>query len=100
MLDSLLANGVHWPAIEQKAASEQPFAGKVFVLTGSLTSLTRQNAEAALRALGAKVAVSVSTKTHVLVAGAAAGSKLNDALRLEIEVWGEEKLVQELGLHA
>lgn len=100
MLDSLLADGVHWPAIEQKAASEQPFAGKVFVLTGSLTSLTRQNAEAALRALGAKVAVSVSTKTHVLVAGTAAGSKLNDALRLEIEVWGEEKLVQELGLHA
>jgi len=100
VLDALLAAGILWPAIERKATTEQPFSGKTFVLTGTLTNLSRHDAKAALQALGAKVAASVSAKTHVLVAGNDAGSKLNDALALEIEVWGEEKLIQEIGVHA
>lgn len=69
VLEALLAAGIHWPAIEKKEAAEQPFAGKTFVLTGTLTTLSRNDAKAALQALGAKVAGSVSAKTDVLVAG-------------------------------
>ncbi len=100
VLDALLAAGIQWPTIERKEAAEQPFSGKVFVLTGTLSTMTRQSAEEALRTLGAKVAVSVSSRTHVVVAGSNAGSKLKDAERLEIEVWDEEKLIQEIGVHA
>jgi DNA ligase (NAD+) len=100
VIDALLAGGIQWPTIERKEAAEQPFSGRVFVLTGTLSTMTRQAAEEALRTLGAKVAVSVSSRTHVVVAGSNAGSKLMDAERLEIEVWDEEKLIQEIGFHA
>ena len=96
VLEALLAAGIHWPAIEKKEASEQPFAGKTFVLTGTLTTLSRNDAKAALQALGAKVAGSVSAKTDVLVAGEAAGSKLVKAQELGITVWSEEELQQAL----
>ena len=52
VLEALLAAGIHWPAIEKKEASDQPFAGKTFVLTGTLTALSRNDAKAALQALG------------------------------------------------
>ncbi|MGE6120653.1 NAD-dependent DNA ligase LigA [Aeromonas media] len=96
VLEALLAAGIHWPAIEKKEASDQPFAGKTFVLTGTLTTLSRNDAKAALQALGAKVAGSVSAKTDVLVAGEAAGSKLAKAQELGITVWSEEELQQAL----
>ncbi|EJN6956958.1 NAD-dependent DNA ligase LigA [Aeromonas hydrophila] len=96
VLEALLAAGIHWPTIEKKEAAEQPFAGKTFVLTGTLTTLSRNDAKAALQALGAKVAGSVSAKTDVLVAGEAAGSKLVKAQELGITVWSEEELQQAL----
>jgi DNA ligase (NAD+) len=65
-------------------------AGKVFVLTGSLASMTREEATAALERLGAKVAGSVSKKTTFLVAGADAGSKLDKAKTLGVETLDEE----------
>lgn len=92
VLEALLAAGIHWPEIEKKEAAEQPFAGKTFVLTGTLTTLSRNDAKAALQALGAKVAGSVSAKTDVLVAGEAAGSKLAKAQELGITIWTEEEL--------
>lgn len=96
VLEALLAAGIHWPAIEKRAVSDQPFAGKTFVLTGTLTSLSRSDAKAALQALGAKVAGSVSAKTDVVVAGEAAGSKLAKAQELGITVWSEDELQQAL----
>lgn len=100
VLEALLAAGIHWPAIEKKEVSEQPFAGKTFVLTGTLTTLSRNDAKAALQALGAKVAGSVSAKTDVLVAGEAAGSKLAKAQELGITIWTEAELQQALAEQA
>ena len=66
------------------------------VLTGTLQSLTRDAAKQALELLGAKVAGSVSARTDVVIAGEAAGSKLDKALALGIEVWDEARLLKEL----
>jgi DNA ligase (NAD+) len=71
-------------------AGPGPLAGKVFVLTGTLASMTREEATAALEERGARVSASVSRKTHYLVAGADAGSKLAKARDLGVEVLDEE----------
>ncbi|WP_050613888.1 NAD-dependent DNA ligase LigA [Bacillus testis] len=76
--------------------SDSIFAGKTVVLTGKLEILTRNEAKEKLEALGANVAGSVSKKTNLVIAGADAGSKLAKAQELGVEVWDEEKLVQEL----
>ena len=71
-----------------------PLDGKTVVLTGGLSSMTRDEAGAKLEALGAKLAGSVSKKTSLVVAGEAAGSKLAKAEELGIEIWDEAKLLQ------
>jgi len=71
---------------------EGPLAGKTFVLTGMLTSMTREQAIEVLERLGAKVSGSVSKKTNYLVAGAEAGSKLEKAQKLGVEVLDEDAL--------
>ncbi|MFC4820271.1 NAD-dependent DNA ligase LigA [Dokdonella ginsengisoli] len=73
-------------------AAEGPLEGRTVVLTGTLTALTRDEAKARLEALGAKVAGSVSKKTSFVVAGEAAGSKLDKAQELGVEIWDEAKL--------
>ncbi|MEB6549822.1 NAD-dependent DNA ligase LigA [Heyndrickxia sporothermodurans] len=72
------------------------FAGKVVVLTGKLEQLTRNEAKEKLEALGASVTGSVSKKTDLVIAGADAGSKLTKANELGIEVWDEEKMLEEI----
>ena len=69
-------------------------AGQVFVLTGTLSQMTRDEAKQQLQALGAKVTGSVSAKTDVLVAGVSAGSKLAKAEKLGVTVWDEAALVE------
>ena len=88
----LQSAGLHWPRVEIPAAGEQPLAGLTFVLTGTLDTLQREEAEDALRALGAKAAGSVSKKTSYLVAGRDAGSKLRKAAELGIAVLDEAAL--------
>lgn len=93
IISALLAEGVQWPAIEKKSVQEMPLAGQTWVLTGALENLTRDQAKARLVALGAKVSGSVSAKTHCVVAGASAGSKLTKAQTLGINVLDEAELL-------
>ncbi len=72
------------------------FSGLVFVLTGKLDTMTRDEAKAHIEAQGGKVTGSVSAKTNVLVAGEDAGSKLDKAKSLDIEIWDESTLKERL----
>jgi DNA ligase (NAD+) len=74
-----------------------PFLGMVFVLTGTLPNLSREEAKARIEAAGGKVTGSVSKKTSVVVAGEEAGSKLDKARELNIEVWDEATLLSRIG---
>ncbi|MCP5181600.1 MAG: NAD-dependent DNA ligase LigA [Pseudomonadales bacterium] len=86
---ALRAAGVHWPESAPQAEAPQPLSGQTWVLTGTLTTMTRDEAKARLQSLGAKVAGSVSAKTHTVVAGAEAGSKLAKAEALGVRVIDE-----------
>ena len=94
VITSLLESGVHWPEVSSNAQQETAISGKVFVLTGALSTMSRTQAKEALMALGAKVTGSVSKKTDYLVAGEDPGSKLKKALSLGVEVLSEEDLLQ------
>jgi DNA ligase (NAD+) len=84
---------------ERGSAKAGPLDGQTVVLTGTLASLTRDEAKAKLEALGAKTAGSVSKKTSFVVAGSEAGSKLDKATELGVEVWDEARLVEYLRKH-
>ncbi|NOQ78482.1 MAG: NAD-dependent DNA ligase LigA [Gammaproteobacteria bacterium] len=89
VINKLIASGIHWPEIIAKESNELPLAGKVIVLTGSLSLLNRNEAKARLIELGAKVSGSVSNKTDLVIAGEKAGSKLKKAEELKIEIMDE-----------
>ncbi len=91
IVQALLNAGFEWPVIEV-TPQEKMLSGKVIVLTGNLSSMSRVEAKERLQALGAKVSSSVSKKTDVVFAGAAAGSKLSKAEALGIEVRDEAAL--------
>jgi len=87
-------------AIPQAAQTASlPLEGQTAVLTGTLPTLSRDEAKEKLEALGAKVAGSVSKKTSFVVAGSEAGSKLDRATELGVEVWDEARLTQFLRKH-
>ena len=92
VVEQLRACGVHWEEGEPAARTPKPLAGKTVVLTGTLPTLSRDEAKDMLEAAGAKVAGSVSKKTDYVVAGAEAGSKLDKARELGVAVLDEEGL--------
>ena len=92
VIGELRTAGVHWPEGPPQRAPAGPLAGKTVVLTGTLPTLSRDDAKALLEAAGAKVAGSVSAKTNYVVAGAEAGSKLDKARALGIPVLDEKDL--------
>jgi DNA ligase (NAD+) len=89
VIEQLRAAGVHWPEGEPMAQAVLPLAGKTFVLTGTLPTLTREAAKEMIEAQGGKVAGSVSKKTDYVVAGAEAGSKLEKAQALGLKILDE-----------
>ncbi|MEZ9526038.1 NAD-dependent DNA ligase LigA [Enterovibrio norvegicus] len=94
-IDALLEAGIHWPEIAARDESVSlALDGKVVVLTGTLSQMSRSDAKAALQALGAKVTGSVSAKTDLLIAGEAAGSKLTKAQDLGIDILDEDGMMQ------
>jgi len=93
VVEQLRACGVTWTEGEPTAGASLPLVGQTFVLTGTLPTLSRDQAKDMLEALGAKVAGSVSKKTHCVVAGAEAGSKLDKAQELGIQVLDEAGLL-------
>nr|WVL58214.1 NAD-dependent DNA ligase LigA [Xanthomonas nasturtii] len=84
---------------EADALQTGPLDGQTVVITGTLAALTRDAAKQRLEALGAKVAGSVSKKTAFLVAGEEAGSKLDKAQSLGVDIWDEARLLAFLGEH-
>jgi len=92
VISKLLDAGITWPP--QEVAAAQPLQGKTYVLTGTLSSMTRNDAKARLQALGAKVAGSVSAKTSAVIAGEKAGSKLAKAEKLGVPVLSEDDLIK------
>ncbi|MDK9715772.1 MAG: NAD-dependent DNA ligase LigA [Sulfuritalea sp.] len=91
VIEQLRAAGVNWPEGEPSAVANSPIAGKTFVLTGTLPTLTRDEAKDMIEALGGKVAGSVSKKTDYVVAGAEAGSKLDKAQALGVSILDERQ---------
>jgi DNA ligase (NAD+) len=100
VVEQLRACGVTWTEGEPIAGASLPLAGQTFVLTGTLPTLSRDQAKDMLEVLGAKVAGSVSKKTHCVVAGAEAGSKLDKAQELGIKVLDEAGLLALVAEHA
>lgn len=97
IIDDLLSAGVSPKETPKATVAAGPFAGKTVVLTGTLPTLSRDDAKKMLEDAGAKVAGSVSKKTDFVVAGAEAGSKLEKAKELGVAVLDEETLLQWLG---
>ncbi len=95
LVQGLLEAGVRPQAAE--ALAEGPLSGRTVVFTGTLTALSRPDAEAMVRRLGGKAASSVSAKTDFVVAGQAAGSKLEKAQRLKLQVLDEAAFLKLVG---
>jgi DNA ligase (NAD+) len=94
MLKELQELGVHWQDQAPRERIQLPLAGRTFVVTGTLESLSRDQAKARLQDLGAKVAGSVSAKTTDVVAGPGAGSKLAKAQQLGVPLLDEDGLLK------
>ena len=92
VIKRLLAAGIKWPVIEVN--TELPLRGLTVVITGTLSSMSRDEAKEKLEHLGAKVAGSVSSKTAFVVAGEEAGSKLTKAQALNIRIFNEEEFLR------
>jgi DNA ligase (NAD+) len=94
VIAELQRSGVKWPELkdEQRNVKEGALSGTTFVLTGTLTGMTRDEAKAAIQARGGKVSGSVSSKTDYVVAGTSPGSKFAKAESLGVTVVDESGL--------
>lgn len=90
----LVERGVRWPAVSKPAVAVQPLAGKTFVITGTLSSLSREQAQERVRALGGRASGSVSAKTDYVVVGADPGSKLRKAESLGVRIIDEDEFIR------
>lgn len=94
VINSLIGLGVHWPKYDIKKSSSGIFATKTFVLTGTLPSMSREEAKSIIEMNGGKVVGSVSKKTDYVVAGSDAGSKLTTAQELGLKIISQQELLK------
>ena len=100
VIKALRDKGVTWPDLEPRSTGALgALAGRTFVITGALASMTREQAQEALASRGAKVSASVSRKTSFVVAGAEAGSKLEKARQLGVPVLDEQAFLELIERH-
>jgi DNA ligase (NAD+) len=97
VIRQLRAAGVHWPKVERRHGGELPFAGKTFVLTGTLSSMTRDEAKQRLQSLGATISSGVSKKTSYVVVGDDPGSKADKAKELGVAMLSEQEFAKLIG---
>ena len=97
VISQLRTAGFSWAEGTDLPAAAGVFAGKVFVLTGTLPSLSREEATALIEGAGGKVSGSVSSKTYAVVVGAEAGTKLAKAQSLSLTIWDEASFLSKLG---
>ena len=96
IVEELKDLGINMTYLGQKIEEDETFSGKTFVLTGSLTIFTRDEAKEKIESLGGKTVDSVSKKTSVVIVGEAPGSKYRKAQELGIEIWTEEEFKDKL----
>lgn len=99
VIQRLLKAGIHWEDIETDVQGEQPLQGQTFVVTGTLSDMSRDQAKQRLQALGAKVSGSVSKKTDFVVVGENPGSKAEKAASLGVEILDEAAFLSLLEQH-
>jgi len=93
-IEQLLAVGIVWPVVTTSTSQDQPLQQQTFVITGTLQRFSREDLKARLIALGANVSGAVSSKTHYLIAGEKAGSKLSKAEALGIRILNEKDVTE------
>ena len=96
IVEELKELGLNTTYLGQKVVENELFSGKSFVLTGTLTMYTRDEAKEKIESLGGKTVDSVSKKTSVVIVGDAPGSKYRKAQELGIEIWTEEQFKEKL----
>ena len=94
VIESLISLGVHWPKYDIKKSASGIFATKTFVLTGTLPSMSREEAKSIIEMNGGKIVGSVSKKTDYVVAGSDAGSKLATAQELGVKIISQQELLK------
>ena len=94
VIRNLVAHGVNWEPVNTRRAENSQLSGKTFVLTGTLPTLSRSEAEAMIRRAGGKISGSVTRKTDYVLAGASAGSKLEAATKLGVRIISEPAFVE------
>ena len=96
IVEELMDLGINTIYLGQEIVENEEFSGKSFVLTGSLTIFTREEAKEKIESLGGKTVDSVSKKTSVVIVGEKPGSKYDKALKLGIPIWTEEEFKDKL----
>ena len=95
IINQLKVHNINMKYIE-KTTENPEFNNKIFVLTGSLSQITRNEAQEKIEELGGNVSSSVSKNTYALITGEQPGSKYNKALQLGINIWNEEEFINKL----
>ena len=97
VIDALIQHRVRWPTVQGTSVRDSPLSGKTIVLTGKLSTMSREEAGDYIRKLGGKVAGSVSKNTDFVVAGDDAGSKLKKAAQFGVKVLEEDEFLKLIG---